>query len=280
MIPIKARLARLKATYLRFISNCCNDLNICHKTGDLMSFNVENYGIGIGYGIEKWLEESTGNVMSFIVSTCFGGVVEQGLANTFNLATLHHGTNVISWTAIHLFGTMPAAGGSFFGGDADVSSYADQNIGNTFFADSSTVSSMYKLKSNINLLKGIKFPAPIAKSISEIISIVIPTIRVHFPDEIIENRDLFKIDTSHQEGGSFYTNRWISPLNMGAIGSIWQSCTYKTPIRMLKNPRRVLTGLAQVSISAFAINAVAVYGPASLTNYQISMIAGLIMGMI
>jgi hypothetical protein len=39
-----------------------------------------------------------------------------GLANVFGLITFRHGTNPLSWVAIHLFGAFPALEGACFGG--------------------------------------------------------------------------------------------------------------------------------------------------------------------
>lgn len=256
-----------------------NRLNITFNNNDFV-FSSENNKLPeivlMLFKTQQVVLQVVGNTVSFVGSKFLGGMIEKGFTNTFNLDTLHHGTNILSWISIHARGTMPSFGNAWFGGDLGFG-YEIQNEGNTFFCEQEFISRNYAGRSNLNLLKSI-LPEETAEKLSKIILRIIPTIKLHFPHEIVRDRNLFSVDQTVED--SYFTNRWISPLNMGIPGSIWQSCTYKTPMRMLQNPKRVLTGLKQVGFGTLAIYTMATYGPAFFTSYRIGMIAGLILEMI
>lgn len=248
-------------------------------------------------------------------SNIIGRLAEQGIANALNLATLRHGTNVISWIAIHLFGTRPSFGGSSFGGDYGELLYEQQNKGHTFFSyaqesdveiycstgekvnplwNTKVTPKEYEHLSNFNLIvsatpKSVYKAHPFKRNhcmpfydvayflIAPMVTILIPTIKVHLTDESLKYSEDFEKDK--HELYSYYTAKPISPLNMGVIGSIWQSCTYATPMRILKNPNRVMTGLLQLGMSVFVMGTAVHFSP-EITTYRTSIIAGMIIGLI
>jgi hypothetical protein len=77
-----------------------------------------------------------------------------------------------------------------------------------------------------------------------------------------------------------YTNKWISPLNFGTIGTIWNALHYKTPLRMLRESMRVVTGIAQLAIAGAAAYFVFTKMPDYITTHRTSLVAGAVLGMI
>lgn len=215
-----------------------------------------------------------------------GRLGEHGVANVLGLETLRHGTNPISWLSIHIFGAMPAMGGSSFGGDYGLQYHA-QNVNRFYFArEPRTRESAFKkwyyprllplpyeFKSTLNLLKNVKIPIPIAAVVSAISTVIFPTIKFHFPREKV---DRFYEDRTVSYGAACSTDRYVSPLNIGIVGSIWNSLTYKTPIRMFKNPMRVLTGIAQLSLCALIIYGALQLYPMLVAAHTTSFVASAI----
>jgi hypothetical protein len=76
------------------------------------------------------------------------------------------------------------------------------------------------------------------------------------------------------------TDKWISPLNLGTLGTIWNALHYKTPLRMLREPMRVITGIAQLAIAGAAAYYVIIKMPDYITSNRVSLIAGAVLGMI
>ena len=76
------------------------------------------------------------------------------------------------------------------------------------------------------------------------------------------------------------TNKWISPLNIGTIGTLWNALHYKTPIRMFREPVRVITGIAQLAIAGLAAYYVCTAMPSYIAAHRLSLIAGVALGMI
>ena len=147
--------------------------------------------------------------VAFIASSVVGRVVEQGIANTLGLATMRHGTNIINWISIHAIGTIPAFGGNRTGGDW--SKRFSQNTGRIFFnyAHSEdtegaggiysttklnpdwnvrSLSKKYEFKSNVNLLSALCIPKLISYPVSLAVSAIVPTVKVHLPDNKIKPR--------------------------------------------------------------------------------------------
>lgn len=247
--------------------------------------------------------------LAFYASSIVWHVAEQGIANTLGLATLRHGTNIINWVSIHTLGTIPAFGGNRTGGDWD--KQYGQNAGRTFFSyahpnDTEAAGGMYALdaekidpedcirstsreyefKSNVNLLSALCVPKLISHPLSNVITTIIPVVKVHLPDDKVKPRanivydDRADFQRDRTEYYSYSTTKWISPLNMGVIGSIWNSLTYKTPMRMAENLPRVKKGLIQLGVSVTVIGTVMTLAPEFVTANKTAMVAGLMMGMI
>lgn len=248
-----------------------------------------------------------GIIRNFLFGNIVGRVTEQGLANLVNLATLRHGTNIVNWGLIHLFGTNPALGGQLSGGETQRELFHFQNIGRTYFAypharnllgfnsnradslesllSSKIIPQKYKFYANINLIHS-KIDSSIASNAISIFSVpfsvlmtaIIPSIKIHILEDDIFSRNcdgtvLFRFDNS--EMAAISTAKPFSALSIGVIGTIWHSFHItNTFSRMMQNPTRVLTGVVQLTTSAWALNAII-----QNSDTSISLIAGLILGM-
>lgn len=70
------------------------------------------------------------------------------------------------------------------------------------------------------------------------------------------------------------TDEWISPLNIGIVGTVWNALTYKTVVRIYNHPARFIIGLAFMGISATAAYGAMTLMPAALLAYKTAIIAG------
>jgi len=222
-------------------------------------------------------------------------VVDQGLANTVGLETLRHGTNPLSWLSIHLFGAMPSFGGSSIGGDYGMG-LDRQNRGRFYFArDSDNYGSIrlafkfkelekraipkgYSYSSSKQLCMRVGLDAEIAMIISGYAAALLPTIKFRFSNE--------KIESFHPDNSSNFvrkacsTTEWQSPLNIGIVGTIWNSLTYKTFVHMWNNPSRVITGIAQLALCGLTTYAAVSAMPVFITAHTTAMVAGAILAVI
>lgn len=243
--------------------------------------------------------------LAFAGAHIIGRIADQGTANTLGLKTLRHGTNPLSWISIHLLGALPQAGGSTVGGDYGSGCHA-QNLGRFYFARGPVnllpnrfkpwherqlerisawtsargiqrlLPKTYAMTSTTNLLNRV-LPALPAKFLGYSIGALIPTIKFRYPEQTVE---IFYEDHTIPNRAACSTDKWQSPLNIGVIGTVWQSLTYRTPIRMFQHPVRVLTGIAQLGVAGAAIYLAAQTFPAILVAQKTAILAGFILGVI
>ena len=223
-----------------------------------------------------------GSAIGFIPARLFS----QGLANFLGLETLRHGTNPISCVSIHLRGGLPSKGGSIFGGDYG-NGYESQNKDRFYCAHIVDLSQPSHLNNNLMISSANSIINKIFGSVSKnnfiericrsslnavatsflpkiyakfsienggvadfdslFYALLTPTIKFHVPREKIDKD--FEIDNSYPVGFAYSTKKWMAPIHSGLPGIIWNSITYKTPIRMINNPQKVCTGLAQMAVS-------------------------------
>lgn len=223
-----------------------------------------------------------------------GHLVDQGAANFTGLATLRHGTNPLSWISIHITGALPVCGASRIGGDASLgdphqmrTNYFYMSRGSGTFNALPPIFSIqikrwmprsYTYLSTNNLLKTVYLPGILRYPIAFLTTLVLPTIRFRFPQA---TADAFEKDPAAFMGNiACRTNAWISPVNIGSVGTIWHSLTYKTPIRMAQHPLRVITGIFQLAIAAKIAQVAWQRYPAQIMTHKTALLAGAILGMI
>ncbi len=236
------------------------------------------------------------NSAVLVGSHLIGRVFDQGLANTLGLTTLRHGTNPISWLGVHLFGALPQMGGTKIGGDYG-KGFHYQNINHFYFAKGPTSSpynnlikeymhlrcvprllpKLYAIHSTANLLKKIALPSIASNVLGIIIGSVLPTIKFRFSEEKVENRPL---DPTTPYESACSTTEWVSPLNIGIVGTIWKSLTYKIPLYMSQEPYRVITGVAQLALVGVSSYFLMLHFSAFIIAQKTAVIAGLILGVI
>lgn len=221
-----------------------------------------------------------------------GELFDQGVANVVGLETFRHGTNPISWASIHVFGAVPAMGGSSVGGDYG-NGFDYQNRGRFYFAkvppryenvDMFKRSYMprilpkaYAISSSFNLLNNMHLPTPIAAVAGGIIGSLTPVVKFRFSDHQIEQ---MIPDRTLENGLACSTDEWKTPLNIGIVGTFWQTLTYRTPIRMFNHPIRVITGVAQLALCGVAIYFAAQYLLPVLIAHKVAVVAGLALAII
>lgn len=223
---------------------------------------------------------------AFIRSYFFGRLVDQGLANTFAVSTLRHGTNPLSWLLIHLHGAQPSWGGSSLGGDFG-RRFDYQNKNNFFlWTDRDSFyaiaqSKLFSVTSCYNLLNRVCWVA----SPLSVLGICIPSIKFRLSPSELEkmNPDRSYREQSYACGGSVacFTNQPISPSNIGIFGTIRNGISHETPQRMSTNIYQVATGIAQLALAgclAFSCASTLLSDIDTVT--VITSIAGICLGLI
>ena len=230
------------------------------------------------------------NTFSFLASHLIFRLADQGLSNAAGLATLRHGTNPLSWVAIHLVGAVPAAGGNSIGGDYG-KSFDYQNKGRFYFAKGSPyplpvflkryevrlLPKTYAAKSTINLLKICRLNRTAAVLLGIFIGTLLPTIRLRFSQEKVE-RMFPDYSTQYEMGCS--TDKWIPPTNIGTLGTVCNSLTYRTLVRMCMNPLRVLTGVIQLAMAGGALYFCHTRCKSFVEAHKTAIVAGAILGIL
>lgn len=244
---------------------------------------------------------SIAQAAGFVAAGIVGRTIEQGIANTLGLGTLRHGTNIANWIGIRIFGTCPE-----YSDNGSAQTWQD---GRQFFfhyanpVDTEAPSTYSTIKinpdkytrfesrdlefrSNLKLLNSKCVPSVLACPIAVALTIILPPVKVHLPDDLVKPRPevLFDRDADFTRYRDRYycytTTKWISPLNMGVFGSLWNCFTPKTPIRMYDNMPRVLTGVIQLSLSVAVVKAAMKYAPMFVEANKASLIAGFVLGAI
>ncbi len=105
---------------------------------------------------------------------------------------------------------------------------------------------------------------------------LVPSIKFRFSQEKV---DTMTPDKLLNEAGCSSTE-WISPLNIGLLGTVWNSLTYRTVVRMYDSPTRVFTGVALVAISAATAYYAMLTMPAFIVAHQTAILAGAILAII
>lgn len=219
-----------------------------------------------------------------------GRLIDQGLANSLGLATLRHGTNPFSWISIHLLGAIPALGGNSIGGDYG-NHFDYQNRGRVYFAAGMRVSEIsvfrkrcliraipkgYAARSTWNLLnKLIPMSSKINAYLAIPIGVLLPTIKFRFTN--LEVKEMVQDPTTQL---ACSTNKWVSPLNIGIIGTVYKSVTNHTFTLIKEHPWRVITGLAQLALSGAIVYAMMTTVPAFLVANKVTIVAGIALGVL
>ncbi|MGH2612193.1 MAG: hypothetical protein ACRDFB_03980 [Rhabdochlamydiaceae bacterium] len=239
-----------------------------------------------------------------------GRFADQGLANTLGLNTLRHGTNLISWLAIHIIGALPSMGGSSVGGDAGFN-FDTQNINKFYlikdsgliftrsekssciwnFFERSTYafgfSRIYAGKSTLNLCTYIlggfgrinlnQIILPKHKKLFQVIGLIIgifhPILKFRCSPEVAAS---YTDDDTLIWNAACSTHQGIAPWNIGILGTVSNSLTLKTFNRILDNRQKLITGLAQLALAGCS----AYYLAPLMTAHRTAFIAGAILGFI
>lgn len=246
-------------------------------------------------------------VAAFAGSHLIARTADQGLAHALGLTTLRHGTNPLFWLSIHTVGFMPSMGGSKCGGDAVIREH-HQNKNHVFFAtDADDHRGVNNLKTFLisklqmrflprvfcqtscgGLFNRLGLLPKIADEDSQILTIikftfiffltvgsqVTPTIKVRMGPEKAKK---LSRDTTIDNNWAVYTDEWVSPLNIGLAGTLWNGLSYKVVKRTYEKPARCITGLALIAISAYAgIHLL----PSAFISHKAAVIAGVALAII
>ena len=237
---------------------------------------------------KKGLFMAVATVISAVGAYLVGRVADQGLANFFGEATCRHGTHPLAWLSIHITGALPQMGGNSTGGsDKHI---ADYNKGLFFYArgakqltdsiyarwiTSRLIPRQFCFQSTHNLLN--KFmPSLFSIPLALFTAVVLPPIRIRMAQEDLEKMP----NAPLMPCVAVCTDKWISPLNFGTPGTIWNALHYKTLPRMLREPMRVITGIGQLAIAGAAAYFVFTKMPNYITIHRTSLVAGAVLGMI
>lgn len=212
------------------------------------------------------------NLIAFNASYYVARLADQGLAHAVALATLRHGTGFTGWLGIHTLGPMPSMGELLpprsWGG-------SEMDCRNRFYCanDSDFFQTSYSRPDPIgNRVMMRVLPKIYCFRASWIPGLLIPSIKLRISPE--QWKKYFTRDERIESGQASYTENWWSPLNLGLVGTLYNSLTYKTPIRMLQDPKRVITGIAMVALAAGAAAAALSLAPELLITYKVAIIAG------
>lgn len=227
-------------------------------------------------------------VISAVGAYLVGRVADQGLANFFGEATCRHGTHPLAWLSIHITGALPQMGGNSTGGsDQHIANYnqglffcargarglIDSTLQRGFY--SRFIPRQFCFQSTHNLLN--KFiPSLLSIPLALFIAVILPPIRIRMAQEDLEKMP----NAPRMPHVAVCTDKWISPVNFGTPGTIWNALHYRTPLRMLREPIRVITGVAQLAIAGAAAYFVFTKMPDYITSHRTSLVAGAVFGMI
>ena len=200
------------------------------------------------------------------------------------LETLQHGTHPLAWLSIHLIGASPQFGGSRTGGEW-YRNYEKHNVhrfymvrgGKNFDAEPYFFPPLYAISATVNLLNAVYIPKWIGFIIALPMGLAIPSIRIRAPDEWA---DRLHRDECYPKGTACYTQHWVSPLNIGTVGTIWNSLTHRTFIRICNHPVRVLTGIFQLTLAAGMAYSQYKHNPADFLARKTAYVAGAILALI
>lgn len=110
------------------------------------------------------------------------------------------------------------------------------------------------------------------------LALMTPNIKFHIPYERMHED--FSEDFTYPAQFAYSTKKWISPMNSGLIGVICNSLTFKTFEHMKKNPKKVLTGLAQIVVAAGAAALVYRFALPALQDHRWAARIGTVMAII
>jgi hypothetical protein len=131
-------------------------------------------------------------------------------------------------------------------------------------------------QSTKNFLQKFNIPSILSTPVALFTAVILPPIRIRMAQEDLERMNTAPL----MPGLAVCTNKWISPLNIGTPGTIWNAIHYRTPIRMLREPIRVITGIAQLALGGAVAYYVYTNMPDCITTHRTSLIAGAVLGMI
>lgn len=229
-------------------------------------------------------------ISTFAAAYCVGRIADQGASNFFGLATVRHGTHPLAWLSIHMTGALPQMGGNSTGGSNK--EIASQNIGYFYMARGIRIPNVptwfkrfyprfiprtFTFSSTKHLLEKTGLPSLITVPAAVTTAALLPPIRFRVPQDVLD----YKMEVAPlMPEVAVRTSRYVSPFHIGTLGTFWNALTYKTPIRMLREPYRVLTGVAQLAIAAATAYYVYTRNPSLLLNHRTAIIAGAVLGMI
>jgi hypothetical protein len=134
----------------------------------------------------------------------------------------------------------------------------------------------YCFLSTHNFLRKFSIPSLHTVPIALITALVLPPIRIRMAQEDLEKMPVAPL----MPGEAVCTDRWIPPWNLGTPGTIWNALHYKTPLRMFREPMRVITGIAQLAIAGAVAYYVFTKMPDYIVRQKTALIAGAVLGMI
>ena len=224
-------------------------------------------------------------LIPFFSSYLIGRLADQGLANLMGLETLRHGTNPLAWLGVHLCGTLPQLNKESVDDRLQPHEYklwwggTEQDSNNpvflTLFHSMSRI--MPRGDSYTKIYKGLKrwgYSKTSAALTASGVAFFVPSIRLRTSTE--EAKKLLMPDSQTQCA----TKEWVSPIHFGTLGTLWNSLTLKTPWRIVQEPKRLLTGLFQITLAGGIIYATYARNPAYFASNKTALLAGAILGMI
>lgn len=225
------------------------------------------------------------SMSSILLGNVSYALLDSGLANILGLETLNHGTNLLNYLNIRLYGADPAKGGNPLGSTANYFSDNTENFFYVFkdseipkFADLSSsnlsldlsfsnlsleekiahisysikgfpnriLPLMHKTLSTINLLKK-TLPSYLNSDYSNcLISILmLPSIPTLRFRFAIINENVFENDPCYL-GLAYRTRKFIEASRIGLLGTIKSGLNKEWFSRVKAKPYKVLTGVAQL----------------------------------
>lgn len=216
------------------------------------------------------------SVISGVGAYFLGRIADQGLANFFGEVTFRHGTHPLAWLSIHILGAHPRVSNLkrdwFF--LSRVSGYLLQSRKWASTLNPYILARSNSLFSTDDFLQKCSLPFRFSAPISLLTAVILPSIRIRMSQEQVEKM------TPGDMTLEVCTDRWISPLNMGTPGTLWNALHWRTIPRMWHEKMRVITGIAQLAIAGAVAYYVMTKMPDSIANHRNALIAGAVLGMI